>query len=140
MNKFTRVVPALMLVVSMVGEVNAQGKNGLVRTTVLDQNKASLRGASITLTNIETKAVQKCTSNEKGECKFEVPAGKYELITELRPRFCPLEVSEIKVKEDETVPVELKLTPVQWKGAGPEYEKLLKASEALQSPVTPNHP
>ena len=84
---------------------SAQGKNGMVSTTVLDQRKAVLRGASITLTNVDTKAVQKCVSNEKGECKFEVAPGAYELQTEL-PTFCPLNVSDIRLKENETVPVE----------------------------------
>jgi hypothetical protein len=39
-----------------------------------------------------------------------------------------LEVSGIELKENETVPVELKLTPVTWIDPGPEYEKLLKRS------------
>ena len=116
----------LLLVLFAVMGANAQGKNGMVSTTVLDQRKAVLRGASITLTNVDTKAVQKCVSNEKGECKFEVPAGAYELTTEL-DNFCPLKGSDIRVKENETVPVELKLAPVIWKDPGVEYENLLKA-------------
>jgi carboxypeptidase family protein len=116
----------LLLVLSAVMGVRAQGKNGMVSATVLDQHKGVLRGASVTLTNVDTKAVQKCVSNEKGECKFEVPAGAYDLTTEL-DRFCPLKVSDVRLKENETVPVELKLDPVIWKNPGAEYENLLKA-------------
>ena len=52
--------------------------------------------------------------------------GAYELQTELS-MFCPLKVSDIRLKENETVPVELKLEPVIWKDPGPEYENLIKA-------------
>ena len=116
----------LLLSLSAVGGVSAQGKNGVVSATVLDQRKAHLRGASITLTNVDTKEVQKCVSNEAGECKFQVPAGAYELTTELA-NFCVLKVSDVRLKENETVPVELKLEPVNWKDPGPEYEELLRS-------------
>ena len=126
MHKIFRIALLLLLVLSVVMGVTAQSKNATVTATVLDQQKAFLRGASVTLTNLDTKAVQKCVSNEKGECKFEVPAGAYELTTDL-DRFCPLKVSDIQLKESETMPVELKLEPVQWKDPGPEYEKLIKS-------------
>jgi len=126
MHKIFRIALLLLLVLSVVMGVTAQSKNATVTATVLDQQKAFLRGASVTLTNLDTKAVQKCVSNEKGECKFEVPAGAYELTTDL-DRFCPLKVSDIRLKESETMPVELKLEPVQWKDPGPEYEKLIKS-------------
>ncbi|HZI51039.1 MAG TPA: carboxypeptidase-like regulatory domain-containing protein [Terriglobia bacterium] len=126
MHKIFRIALLLLLVLSVVMGVSAQSKNATVTATVLDQQKAFLRGASVTLTNLDTKAVQKCVSNEKGECKFEVPAGAYELTTDL-DRFCPLKVSDIRLKESETMPVELKLEPVQWKDPGPEYEKLIKS-------------
>ena len=116
----------LLLLLSVVIGVSAEGKPGMVSATVLDQQKAVLRGASVTLTNVDTKAVQKCVSNETGECKFEVPAGAYELTTEL-DRFCPLKVSDVRLKESEIVPIELKLEPVIWKDPGPEYENLIKA-------------
>src|SRR5688572_26895299 len=109
MHKIFRIALLLLLVLSVVMGVSAQSKNATVTATVLDQQKAFLRGASVTLTNLDTKAVQKCVSNEKGECKFEVPAGAYELTTDL-DRFCPLKVSDIR-KESETMPVELKLEP-----------------------------
>jgi hypothetical protein len=115
----------LLLVFSVVMGVSAQGKNATVTTTVTDPNKAVLRGASVTLTNVETKSIQKCVSNERGECKFEVPAGAYELTTDL-DRFCPLKISDIRLKESETVPVELKLDPVRFREE-PEYEKLIKS-------------
>ena len=126
MHKISRTALLLLLVLSMVIGVSAQGKNATVTATVLDQQKAFLHGASVTLTNLDTKAVEKCVSNEKGECKFEVPAGAYELTTDL-DRFCPLKVSDIQLKESENMPVELKLEPVQWKDPGPEYEKLLRS-------------
>src|SRR5687768_6863693 len=126
MHMIFRIALLLLLVLSVVMGVTAQSKNATVTATVLDQQKAFLRGASVTLTNLDTKAVQKCVSNEKGECKFEVPAGAYELTTDL-DRFCPLKVSDIRLKESETMPVELKLEPVQWKDPGPEYEKLIKS-------------
>ena len=126
MHKIFRIALLLLLVLSVVMGVTAQSKNATVTATVLDQQKAFLRGASVTLTNLETKAVLKCVSNEKGACKFEVPAGAYELTTDL-DRFCPLKVSDIQLKESETMPVELKLEPVEWKDPGPEYEKLIKS-------------
>ena len=116
----------LLLGLSVVTGVGAQSRNGVVSTTVMDQRKVALRGASITLTNVDTKAVQKCVSNEAGECKFQVPAGAYELSSDLA-NFCALKVSYIRLKDDETVPVELKLEPVIWKDAGAEYENLLRA-------------
>jgi hypothetical protein len=126
MHKVFLPVLLLLPVLSLVIGVSAQSKNGTVSATVLDQHKALLRGASVTLTNVDTKAVQKCVSNEKGECRFEVPAGAYELTTDL-DRFCSLKVSDIRLKENETVPIDLKLEPVIWKNPGPEYENLLKA-------------
>lgn len=126
MHKISLTGLLLLLGLSAVSGVSAQGKHGLVSATVVDQRKAALRGASITLTNVDTKAVQKCVSNEAGECKFQVPAGAYELSSELA-NFCALKVSDIRLKEDETVPVELKLEPVIWKDAGADYENLLRA-------------
>lgn len=116
----------LLLAFSVVMGVNAQTKNATVTTTVLDPNKAVLSGASVTLTNVETKAVQKCVSNEKGECKFEASAGTYQLAAYLTGgTFCQLK-SDVRLKESETVPVELRLTPCQWKDPG-EYETFMKS-------------
>src|SRR4029434_7753352 len=126
MREISRLALLLLLVLSVVMGVSAQSKNATVTTTVLDPNKAVLRCASVTLTNVETKAFQKRVSNDKGECKLEAPAGAYELTTDLY-MFCPLRVSDLRLKEDETVPVELKLEPVKWTDPGPEYEKLMKS-------------
>ena len=115
----------LVLLFSLVMRVDAQGKNATVTATLVDRNKTALRGASVILTNIETKVFQKCVSNEKGECKFEIPAGTYELTTDL-DRFCPLKVSDLRLKESEIVPIELKLDPVVFREE-PEYEKLIKS-------------
>jgi len=125
MHKISVVALVLLMPFSAIG-VSAQGKNAMIRATVVDQGKAVLSGASVTLTNVDTKVVQKCVSNEEGECKFEVPGGAYQLTTELS-KFCPLEISGIRLEESETVPVELKLKPVTWIDPGPEYENLLKA-------------
>src|SRR5687767_9113978 len=96
----------LLLAFSVVMGVSAQGKNATVTTTVLDQNRAILRGASVTLTNVDTKSSQKCVSDEKGECKFEASAGTYELAAYLTGgTFCQLK-SDVRLKESETVPVE----------------------------------
>jgi hypothetical protein len=50
MRTISLTVVFLMLAVI---EVAAQGKSGTVRATVLDQKKALLRDASITLTNVD---------------------------------------------------------------------------------------
>jgi hypothetical protein len=116
----------ILLVLSVVVGVNAQGKNATLTATVLDENKALLRGASVTLTNVDTKAAQKCVSDEKGQCKFEASAGTYELAAYLNGgTFCQLK-SDLRLKESETIPVELKLVPCKWKDSG-EYEKFMKS-------------
>ena len=125
MYKISPIVFVLLLLLPTLTGVGAQTKSGRIKATVLDQGKALLGGASITLTNVDTMAVHKCVSNEKGECSFEVPAGAYRVATELS-MFCTLEVAGIRLKENESVPVELKLTPVSWKDAGADYEKLLR--------------
>lgn len=106
-----KVFLALLLLFSLGSGVSAQAKNGVVSTTAVDEKKVVVRGTVVTLTNVGTKAVQKCVSNDKGECRFEVPAGAYELTTDATDRFCPLKISDIGLKENETVPVELKLEP-----------------------------
>ena len=130
MHKISPIVFVLLLLLPTLTGVGAQIRNGTIKATVLDQGKALLSGASITLTNVNTMAVHKCVSNEKGECRFEVPAGAYQVTTELS-MFCPLEVAGIRLKENESVPVELKLTPVSWKDAGADYEKLLKTQRSF---------
>ena len=130
MYKISSVGLALLLLFPTVHGVSAQTRNGTIKATVLDQGKALLSGASITLTNVDTRVVHKCVSNEKGECRFEVPGGAYQVTTELS-MFCPLEITGIRLKENESVPVELKLTPVSWKDAGADYEKLLKTQRSF---------
>ena len=107
----------LLLCLALVGFAvtapaqSTQTKNGIVRGIVRDESKNEIPGATITLSNLERngEASRRVISNERGEYTFQAPPGLYELKVEL-PGFEVLTVPDLRLKENETVPLDLTLT------------------------------
>lgn len=72
--------PAVLLLVSMIGFVLGQSPTGGVRGTVLDPNKAFIKGASVTIKNTATGAERRARTSAEGEFLIEnLPSGEYEI-------------------------------------------------------------
>ena len=70
------------MVVALVPSIVAQSTLGtLIGTAVSDKN-ALIPSVQITLTNTETKATYKTSTNESGEYALDVPEGTYSLTAE----------------------------------------------------------
>ena len=73
-------VGILLLIVAMAAPAAAQLTTGTISGTVIDQTKASLPGAEVTITNVDTGLVRTVFANENG--RFEapnLPIGNYEI-------------------------------------------------------------
>jgi hypothetical protein len=79
--RFTTVCAALLAALALVpGAVSAQTTLGKLAGTVLDQSGGVLPGATVTLTNVQTNAVETTVATETGAFLFpQVPAGTYKV-------------------------------------------------------------
>jgi hypothetical protein len=108
-----------MLLLVSIG-LAAQSKNGTIRGVVTDESKQVLPGVTVTLINVDTKAAVKTITNEKGEYKFETPAGTYTVGAYLRG-FENINYLSFKLKDSETVPANFSL-PVDIPRRSPQAE------------------
>ena len=101
-----RKILSTIFVLSILATIlTAQSRTGTIQGIVQDAAKALIPGVRLTLTNEETKMTYQVLSGESGEYKFEVPAGTYSLTVEL-PGFKSAQVSDVRVKEDESNPID----------------------------------
>ena len=96
-----KILSTVFVLISFAPVLAAQSNTGAIRGIVQDESKTPIPGVRITLTSLETKTTYKVMSRESGEYKFEVPAGTYTLTAEL-PGFNPVQVSDVRVKEDDS--------------------------------------
>ena len=103
LRKFSYVVQAAMTIVVLAcgNSVRAQVTTGTVRGVVTDQTGAVVPGASITVTDPNTKASQTAESGSGGQYQFNnLPVGTY-TITVQPPsgsNFSTLTISDVRVK------------------------------------------
>ena len=103
-NKSFLAILALLVLATAIAL--AQSKTGKVQGLVRDESKALVPGASVSLTNVETKAVQRALSAKTGEFAFDAPTGVYEVRAEL-PGFETAMVPNVRLNEGQTVQVDL---------------------------------
>ena len=114
--KFRYVVQAAMTIVVLACgiSIHAQVTTGTVRGVVTDQTGAVVPGASVTITNPNTKTSQTAESGGSGEYQFNnLLAGTY-TITVQPPsgsNFSPLTVNDVRIKLNEVTDVPTVLQP-----------------------------
>ena len=87
----------------------SQALNGQIEGTVLDQNKAAVPNAVITVTNIETGATRTVTTDESGVYRFPLlPLGTYRITAEAK-NFKKLLREGITLTTGQTATVDLNL-------------------------------
>ncbi len=80
---FSAVVGIFLFVPHPVVFSQSQAQNGQIEGTVLDQNNASVPGAVVTVTNIETGATRAIKTAESGVFRFPLlPLGTYRITAE----------------------------------------------------------
>jgi hypothetical protein len=79
---FGFIILTILLVATMgVGAYAQMAGTGVVVGTVTDPAKAAVAGATVTLTDVTTKAVRTATTNDTGRYSFpNVPPGKYTVV------------------------------------------------------------
>src|SRR4051794_17766740 len=80
MSSLTKALPCILLGLSMVQGVHAQIQTGRISGTIYDPNRATVPGATVTVTNRGTNVAQKIVSNDQGS--YVVPSlnpGIYEI-------------------------------------------------------------
>jgi hypothetical protein len=97
-----RILSGVVVFLALGIVFSAQSKNGKVQGTVQDETQAFIPGATVTLTNVETKAVQRAITGPMGEYTMEAPAGVYDLKAEL-PGFQTAAFTGVKLSENQTV-------------------------------------
>ena len=93
--------------------VDAQTALGTLRGTVLDEQGGALPGVTVTIRHVETNTVQ--TTVSSGDGKYFVPnlrPGAYELLSELSGFAPRRQTLELRVGQDLTVNVAMKLAGV----------------------------
>ena len=94
MRKITLFLAVVLIIAALV---TAQSRSG-VQGIVTDASKNELPGVTITLTNQQTKTTNTTVTNAAGRYQFQVQAGLYEIIADLkgfeRQRLTNLEVKE----------------------------------------------
>lgn len=86
--------------------------------TVLDQMGAVISGANITVTNVETKDIQRASTNDEGSFALVVAAGSYSIAVELAG-WKSLQIKNVVVEKDKLTNIEMILEPagkVEWIG------------------------
>ena len=105
---FTSSLVAGLLLFAVV--VGAQTALGTLRGTVLDEQGGALPGVTVTIRHVETNTVQ--TTVSSGDGKYFVPnlrPGAYELLSELSGFAPRRQTLELRVGQDVTVNVAMKL-------------------------------
>src|SRR5580765_930761 len=105
---FTSSLVAGLLLFAVV--VDAQTALGTSRGTVLDEQGGALPGVTVTIRHVETNTVQ--TTVSSGDGKYFVPnlrPGAYELLSELSGFAPRRQTLELRVGQDVTVNVAMKL-------------------------------
>jgi hypothetical protein len=97
---------ATLLAGCLLAAVAVAQSNGKLQGSVHDETKAVIPGVTVTLTNVETKGVQRIITVQTGEFGFEAPAGAYELKAELLG-FETVIVPSVRVTESQTVRMDL---------------------------------
>ena len=76
-----RPVPVAIAAVMLAAGAHAQSNSGAVRGEVKDATGAKVRGATVTLTNLDTKIVRTDTTNDAGIYQFSaVDPGDYKVV------------------------------------------------------------
>src|SRR5437016_5537780 len=91
--------------------VLAQGNTGLMNGQVTDPAGAAVPGAQVAVTNVDTKAVVRTTTNERGEYALpSMPSGRYE-VSVSHPGFKAIKKTGVEMAAgvDATVNVKLEI-------------------------------
>lgn len=109
----------LLLAVTAVfsSTLTGQSTDGQIQGVVRDTAKNTIPGVEISLINTDTKAVLRKITNERGEFRFQVPPGYYEIVARL-PGFRPSRVPEVLVKTGETLqmqPIEMTIDATRFR-------------------------
>ena len=100
---------SVLLLLACAGFAGAQTVQGVVTGTIFDATGASVPGAGVVLTNVDTAINQDTKANASGEYRFSlVPPGNYKLDVKAAG-FTEKQVTNIKVDASETVPVNVNL-------------------------------
>jgi outer membrane receptor protein involved in Fe transport len=131
MQKHIRWSLLLMLLVAFTGQVFAQATaSASIDGTVLDQSKAVVPDAKVTITNLGTGATRTSTTNSNGFFRFDLlPVGTYD-VKVAKAGFATASAPKIELQIGRTATVDLGLKPgstsetVEVTGAVPLVDEL----------------
>ena len=93
-------------------KINSNPSAKALSGTVLDQAGILIPGAKVTVTNIETKEIQKISTNDAGSFELTVAPGSYSIAIDLTGRKC-LNVKSVVVEKDKLTNIEIILESSQ---------------------------
>jgi hypothetical protein len=109
MNRFTRILVPLMLIVLGITFSQAQTSRGTVTGTVTDPSGAVVAKATVTLTDRATKVVRTAESNSAGIYRFDaVNLGSYDVTVEAAG-FAKAAVAKVEVSAAKVSAIDVKL-------------------------------
>jgi len=109
--KLFRIITVFVLGLFVAGIASAQSQEGRILGTVIDQSGGFIKGAQVTITNIDTGVERKLETNEAGD--FVAPSlapGPYKLVVEAAG-FKKIERSGIRLEVAKDVRLDLTLQP-----------------------------
>jgi hypothetical protein len=105
-----RAVTGCILLLGLVGSIQAQTMAGVVAGTVRDESKKTVANAAITIINLETRSIKTATSGPDGSYLVgNLPAGKYMVGAEA-PGFSATAIA-LSITPDRVASADLALAP-----------------------------
>ena len=99
----------LLLIICSLGPVRAQITSGKINLVVVDSSGASIKGASVKITNRDTGVVRTGTTNDSGESLVPfLPVGQYAIAVEY-PGFKTSAIAEVTIQVDQTLGIRVTL-------------------------------
>jgi len=108
---FLRSIAIFLFALSAIGTAFAQTQEGRILGTVTDQSGGFIKGAQVSIINVDTGVARKLETNEVGDYVApDMPAGPYKLVVEATG-FKKLERSGIRLEVGKDVRLDLTLQP-----------------------------
>ncbi|MEO6403720.1 MAG: carboxypeptidase-like regulatory domain-containing protein, partial [Vicinamibacteria bacterium] len=108
MNRFRFLVAALAIAFAAVMPVHAQGTNGLIEGSVLDQQGLALPGVAVTATNLSNGFSRTATTDAAGTYRVNgLPVGQYEVKAALTGFSAQARKATVNVESTTVVPFKM---------------------------------
>ncbi len=108
---FLRSIVIFLFALSAIGTAFAQTQEGRILGTVTDQSGGFIKGAQVSIINVDTGVARKLETNEAGDYVApNMPAGPYKLVVEATG-FKKVESSGIRLEVGKDVRLDLTLQP-----------------------------